>query len=66
MTARGRDKLPEIVKFVANYMRNKFRIIRDYGRLFEITNDYSKIVSQLRLYRLRVITKITTEYVQSP
>ena len=39
MTTRGRDRLPEIAKFVAYYKRYKFLIIRDYGRLFEITND---------------------------
>ena len=46
--------MPEITKFVAFYKRYEFEIIRDYGRLFEITNDYAKIVSQLRLQRSEV------------
>lgn len=31
MTARGRDELLEIAKFVAYYNRYKFRIIRNHG-----------------------------------
>ena len=48
MIARGRNRLPEITKFVAYYKKYEFGIIRDYGRLFEITNDYAKIIIQLR------------------
>jgi len=39
MTERGCDKLPEITKFVAFYNGYEFWIMRDNGRLFEITND---------------------------
>ena len=39
MTARGCDRLPEIAKFVAFYKMCEFDTMRDYGRLFEITND---------------------------
>ena len=39
MTARGRDRLPQIAKIVAYYKRYEFVIIRGYGRLFGIAND---------------------------
>jgi len=53
--------LPEIAKFVAFYKRYESLIIRGYGRLFEITNDYAKIVSQLRfLYAHRKDVSLTS------